>query len=175
MECSEEPASKKRRSSTTKTVEINQTDTVRATTTLTVPKEGPITATSIIESIPNEPPNQAAKHPDRQVLGGLQPSAPPEHLLFDLWQRNSPSVNNYSNVRQHTFQTKTVVMPENCGVCKKRISFGKQALKCKQCRNICHPECRDNLSLPCVPVVNTPTQRGVTVSFSILFTKTLFL
>lgn len=50
----DEPAAKKRRSLKDKVVEINATDTVRATTTLTVSKDGPITATSIIESLPTE-------------------------------------------------------------------------------------------------------------------------
>lgn len=48
------PAMKKRRSGEHKVVEINHTDSVRATTTLTVAKHGPITATSVIESFPGE-------------------------------------------------------------------------------------------------------------------------
>jgi hypothetical protein len=50
-----EPAPKKRRSSGAKAVEIGPSDTVRATTTLTMCKDGPITATSIIESVPKTP------------------------------------------------------------------------------------------------------------------------
>lgn len=71
----QEPAVKKRKSSNN--VEIGQTDTVRATTTLTVSKEGPITATSVIESIPKENENE---HDARITV-------PPANLVFDAWAR----------------------------------------------------------------------------------------
>lgn len=96
-----------------------------------------------------------------------RPSAPPAESVFSQWQndenhnRNSKS----SNVRYHTFQTKTVVMPENCTVCDKRMGFGKSVAKCAVCRTLCHLECKINAPVPCIPVVNTPTmQKGVLVS-----------
>lgn len=67
----EEPASKKRKSSTSKAVDIGTTETVRAITTLTVSKDGPIKATSIIESVPRS---------DMEHL------APPD-LVFESWGR----------------------------------------------------------------------------------------
>lgn len=42
-----------------------------------------------------------------------------------------------------------------------RMKFGKVALKCRDCRASCHPECKEQVPLPCVPVGNTPTCRGV--------------
>lgn len=41
-----------------------------------------------------------------------------------------------------------------------RIKFGKVALKCRDCRAICHPECRESVPVPCVPIANTPTAKG---------------
>ncbi|RZB89838.1 rac GTPase-activating protein 1 [Asbolus verrucosus] len=150
-----EPAIKKRRSSGNKIVEIGATDTVRATTTLTVTKDGPITATSIIESVPKGP--APLESPVESY-----PSVPPANLVFESWARESPRKReNGVNTRQHCFQQKTIVMPDTCGPCEKRIRFGKAALKCKECKAICHIECKDNLPLPCVPVMNTPTQRNI--------------
>ena len=45
-----------------------------------------------------------------------------------------------------------------------RIKFGKYQLKCRDCRATCHPECREQVPLPCVPVNNTPTRKGGVVS-----------
>ncbi|RDD38632.1 Rac GTPase-activating protein 1 [Trichoplax sp. H2] len=58
--------------------------------------------------------------------------------------------------RIHTFCSKTIYKPENCTVCSKRIKFGKVVFKCKDCKAIAHPDCKDSVPLPCVPVANTP-------------------
>uniref|UniRef100_A0A0B7ABE8 Rho-GAP domain-containing protein n=1 Tax=Arion vulgaris TaxID=1028688 RepID=A0A0B7ABE8_9EUPU len=46
---------------------------------------------------------------------------------------------------------KTVIKPETCVPCGKKIRFSKLAMKCKECRAACHPECKEKLSLPCIP------------------------
>lgn len=164
-----EPAMKKRRSSSSKAVEISHSDTVRATTTVVVPKEGPITATSVIESLP------------QQFSNAEQPSMTPKRKAFETdleehdgghqevqskWQRGTPCARTPSRAMRapHTFQQKIVVIPENCGPCDKRMRFGRTALKCKDCKALCHPECKDNLPLPCIPQTNTPTNRNLLVS-----------
>jgi len=53
--------------------------------------------------------------------------------------------------RVHVFISKTVIKPETCIPCGKRIRFSKFAMKCKDCRAVCHPECKDKLPLPCIP------------------------
>jgi len=53
--------------------------------------------------------------------------------------------------RIHLFMSKTVIKPEVCVPCGKRIRFSKVAMKCKDCRAACHPECKDKLPLPCIP------------------------
>ncbi|KAJ8012860.1 hypothetical protein DPEC_G00047260 [Dallia pectoralis] len=43
---------------------------------------------------------------------------------------------------RHFFLTKTVIRPETCVPCGKRIRFGKMAVKCRDCRVVAHPECK---------------------------------
>ncbi|CAM9426848.1 unnamed protein product [Lampetra planeri] len=52
--------------------------------------------------------------------------------------------------RQHSFFPKTVIKPESCVPCGKRIKFGKLAHKCRDCRMVAHAECRERCPLPCV-------------------------
>ncbi|XP_018574232.1 rac GTPase-activating protein 1-like, partial [Anoplophora glabripennis] len=130
-----EPATKKRRSSGNKVVEIRATATVTTTTTVTVTNEGPIKATSVVESLPKTP------FPEPPIITRLPESS--------------------ANLRQHCFQQKTVVMPGSCMSCAKRTHFGRSVLKCRDCRAICHLECKDYLPLPCVPAANTPGNRNL--------------
>ncbi|XP_052094781.1 rac GTPase-activating protein 1-like isoform X1 [Mytilus californianus] len=59
--------------------------------------------------------------------------------------------------RVHFFISKTVIKPETCTPCGKRIGFGRMAMKCKDCRASCHPDCKDSLPLPCIPTApSTP-------------------
>ncbi|NEU36509.1 hypothetical protein GN156_38360, partial [bacterium LRH843] len=68
----------------------------------------------------------------------------------------------YSNglSKTHSLTTKNVIRPENCDPCGKKIKFGRSALKCSDCRTVCHVECRDQLSLPCIPPGNATTPKG---------------
>ncbi|KAM7370310.1 hypothetical protein PAMP_009870 [Pampus punctatissimus] len=43
---------------------------------------------------------------------------------------------------KHVFVSKTVIWTETCLPCGKRIRFGKIAMKCRKCRVITHPECK---------------------------------
>lgn len=61
--------------------------------------------------------------------------------------------------RNHTFFNKTTLKSELCQVCNKAVKFGKTCLKCRDCRTVCHPECKDKTSLPCVPCVPTPNKK----------------
>lgn len=66
------------------------------------------------------------------------------------------------NSRAHIFCTKTIIKPESCTPCGKRIKFGKIAFKCKDCRAVCHTDCKEQVPLPCVPTTNTPSTKGFT-------------
>jgi Phorbol esters/diacylglycerol binding domain (C1 domain) len=50
----------------------------------------------------------------------------------------------------HSFAQKTVLKPEKCYVCQKRIKFGKICLKCAGCRMTVHSECSDKAPPLCV-------------------------
>ncbi|KAH3893959.1 hypothetical protein DPMN_018114, partial [Dreissena polymorpha] len=66
--------------------------------------------------------------------------------------------------RIHFFISETVIRPRTCVPCGKRIGFGRMAMKCKECRSMCHPECKDNLPLPCISAPPTPGGTGKTQS-----------
>ncbi|KAJ3587101.1 hypothetical protein NHX12_013491 [Muraenolepis orangiensis] len=68
---------------------------------------------------------------------------------------------NTGSIRCHEFVSKTVIKPESCVPCGKRIKFGKISLKCRDCRVVTHPECRERCPLPCIPnVAGTPVKIG---------------
>ncbi|XP_063338431.1 rac GTPase-activating protein 1 isoform X2 [Pelmatolapia mariae] len=50
---------------------------------------------------------------------------------------------------KHTFVSKTVIRPETCTPCGKRIRFGKMVAKCRNCRVVAHPECRQKFADGC--------------------------
>lgn len=39
------------------------------------------------------------------------------------------------------------------------IKFAKTCLKCRDCWDICHTKCREQVPLPCVPSANTPNSK----------------
>ncbi|XP_049916317.1 rac GTPase-activating protein 1 [Epinephelus moara] len=56
---------------------------------------------------------------------------------------------------KHVFLSKTVIRPETCSPCGKRIRFGKMAVKCRNCRAVAHPECKQKLSDSCSAAATT--------------------
>lgn len=59
---------------------------------------------------------------------------------------------------QHVFQQKTVIRPETCTPCGKRIRFGKFAVKCRDCRVVSHPECKYLCVEKCSPTAHGSAQ-----------------
>ncbi|XP_012252065.2 rac GTPase-activating protein 1-like [Athalia rosae] len=184
-----EYSAKKRRSSIHKNVDLNVSDRIVTTTTVVVPKDGPITASSVIEAVPgneNTDPNQHSFHKshksvdrsrpktshgnDNNPLINVAPSAPKADIMTsgsdsESVFKPSPNIGGYTlntkSSRGHSFTAKTVIKPEICTPCGKRIRFGRVALKCRECRATSHTECKDLVPLPCVPTGNTPTLRGI--------------
>nr|XP_057922660.1 rac GTPase-activating protein 1 isoform X2 [Doryrhamphus excisus]XP_057922661.1 rac GTPase-activating protein 1 isoform X2 [Doryrhamphus excisus] len=62
---------------------------------------------------------------------------------------------------KHVFISKTVIRPEMCLPCGKRIRFGKMALKCRNCRAVAHPECKQKCSKICSGHAGGPTGSDV--------------
>ncbi|XP_059969399.1 rac GTPase-activating protein 1 isoform X1 [Mesoplodon densirostris] len=135
-------------------------ESIVAKTTVTVPNDGgPIEAVSTIETVP-------CWTRSRRKTGTLQPwnsdstlsSRQPEPKT-DTDGSNTPQSNG--GMRLHDFVSKTVIKPESCVPCGKRIKFGKLSLKCRDCRVVSHPECRDRCPLPCIPtLIGTPVKIG---------------
>ncbi|XP_076640104.1 rac GTPase activating protein tumbleweed [Colletes latitarsis] len=185
-----EYSTKKRRSTLQKVAELNSSDRIVATTTVVMPKEGTITASSVIEAIPGDenvdpqgPLHTSCKRhksgdrsksklssaDTKQTKIDTAPSAPRMEILTSGSDsegvfKPSPNIGGYTlntkSARGHSFIAKTVIKPEVCTPCDKRIRFGKVALKCRDCRATAHTECKDLVPLPCVPTGNTPTLRG---------------
>ncbi|XP_043597338.1 rac GTPase-activating protein 1 [Bombus pyrosoma] len=185
-----EYSTKKRRSTVQKAAELTSSDRIVATTTVVMPKDGNITASSVIEAIPGDEnidpqgplhnSRKRRKSGDRSkskltpvdtndIQMDTAPSAPKMEALTSESDsegvfKPSPNIGGYTlntkSARGHSFVAKTVIKPEVCTPCDKRIRFGKVALKCKDCRATAHMECKDLVPLPCVPTGNTPTLRG---------------
>lgn len=56
---------------------------------------------------------------------------------------------NNAAAGKHVFLSKTVIRPELCYCCGKRMRFGKAAVKCRNCRVVVHPECKSKCPLSC--------------------------
>uniref|UniRef100_A0A8C8F8M3 Rac GTPase-activating protein 1 n=1 Tax=Oncorhynchus tshawytscha TaxID=74940 RepID=A0A8C8F8M3_ONCTS len=146
------PCASKRSRSTGRTSEKGNESLV-AKTTVTVPANGgPIEAVSTIESVPywTRSRRKTGDIKSEDVMF-KQPSRPQEP--------STPQGNG--GVRLHEFVSKTVIKPESCVPCGKRIKFGKISLKCRDCRVVTHPECRERCPLPCIPSLSgTPVKIG---------------
>ncbi|CAF0967587.1 unnamed protein product [Didymodactylos carnosus] len=67
--------------------------------------------------------------------------------------------------RAHNFISRSILMPETCCVCIKRIHFGKLAYRCLSCSALCHMSCKENCTTLCLPNVKTPS-RGAIANFT---------
>ncbi|XP_068519757.1 rac GTPase-activating protein 1 isoform X1 [Anas acuta] len=135
-------------------------ESIVAKTTVMVPSDGgPIEAISTIQTVPYSLRSQ-------RKSGPLQPWNSDSNLGSKQLESKSESngsctPQNNGGVRLHEFVSKTVIKPESCVPCGKRIKFGKISLKCRSCRVVAHPECRDRCPLPCIPTLTgTPVQIG---------------
>uniref|UniRef100_A0A8P4GGD5 Rac GTPase-activating protein 1 n=1 Tax=Dicentrarchus labrax TaxID=13489 RepID=A0A8P4GGD5_DICLA len=126
-------------------------ETLVTKTTVTVPANGgPVEAVSTIETVPYWTRSR------RKTSKIFQPGIPEGEIKM---QPSTPQ--NHGGVRHHEFVSKTVIKPESCVPCGKRIKFGKISLKCRDCRVVSHPECRERCPLPCIPNMGgTPVKIG---------------
>uniref|UniRef100_A0A3B4BGF4 Rac GTPase-activating protein 1 n=1 Tax=Periophthalmus magnuspinnatus TaxID=409849 RepID=A0A3B4BGF4_9GOBI len=124
-------------------------ETLVTKTTVVVPANGgPVEAVSTIETVPYW--TRSRRRTGNKVF---------IHLHGKLTHPSTPQ--NNGGVRLHEFVSKTVIKPESCVPCGKRIKFGKISLKCRDCRVVSHPECRDRCPLPCIPTLPaTPVKIG---------------
>uniref|UniRef100_A0A8C7FZD8 Rac GTPase activating protein 1 n=1 Tax=Oncorhynchus kisutch TaxID=8019 RepID=A0A8C7FZD8_ONCKI len=146
------PSASKRSRSTGRTSDKGNESLV-AKTTVTVPADGgPIEAVSTIEAVPYWTRS-------RRKTG--------KSFYSFTWDSESDKSEDASgtqgngSVRNHKFVSKAVIKPESCVPCGKRIKFAKISLKCRDCRLVTHPECRELCPLPCIPILGgTPVKIG---------------
>jgi Rac GTPase-activating protein 1 len=169
-------------------MELTSNQHVIATTTVTVAHHGPVTASSKVESIPAS--NKRDKSREEKRREAIKPSAPPmdTHSSSEdsFWQQQGvrggligcggdagpsapaiiglPSTMGRINSRAHVFQTKNIIRPETCGPCGRKIKFAAKVMKCVDCRAVCHPECKEDVPLPCVPMGTTPSKKMVRIN-----------
>ncbi|NXA27709.1 RGAP1 protein, partial [Ibidorhyncha struthersii] len=153
------PGPQKKTRSISSTVDQGN-ESIVAKTTVMVPNDGgPIEAISTIQTVPYSLKRQGKSGP-------LQPwssesSIGSKQLESKLEAHGSSTPQNHAGVRLHEFVSKTVIKPESCVPCGKRVKFGKISLKCRDCRVVAHPECRDRCPLPCIPTLTgTPVRIG---------------
>ncbi|KAL4222076.1 Rac GTPase-activating protein 1 [Mactra antiquata] len=149
---------------------------VVTTTTITVTADGrPIEATTEV-SVPTsgrKALNKSFSEPnlDKHMLeaetdSDLDPWTPRNNITRSASKHNletptTPGLRKANSAsrglnRIHFFISETVIRPRTCVPCGKRIGFGRLAMKCKECKSMCHNECKDNLPLPCVSAPPTP-------------------
>ncbi|NWZ41878.1 RGAP1 protein, partial [Brachypodius atriceps] len=153
------PAPQKKSRSISNTAD-QANESIVAKTTVTVPNDGgPIEAISTIQTVPY--PRRS-----RRKSGPLQPwnsesSIGSKQLESKSDTDGCSTPQHNGGVRLHDFVSKTVIKPESCVPCGKRVKFGKISLKCRDCRVVAHPECRERCPLPCIPTLTgTPVRIG---------------
>ncbi|XP_063276998.1 rac GTPase-activating protein 1 [Prinia subflava] len=152
------PAPQKKSRSISSTAE-QANESIVAKTTVTVPNDGgPIEAISTIQTVPY-PRRSRRKSGPLQAWNSESSLGSKQESKADTDGSSTPQHNG--GVRLHDFVSKTVIKPESCVPCGKRVKFGKISLKCRDCRVVAHPECRERCPLPCIPTLaGTPVRIG---------------
>ncbi|XP_037540607.1 rac GTPase-activating protein 1 [Nematolebias whitei] len=152
------PAPSKRSRSTGRTSEKGN-ETLVTKTTVTVPTNGgPVEAVSTIETIPYWTRSRR-KTGTVSLINSHQSIN--DRSLEGQTKAGASTPQSKGGVRLHEFVSKTVIKPESCVPCGKRIKFGKISLKCRDCKVVSHPECRERCPLPCIPNLGgTPVRIG---------------
>ncbi|XP_073401544.1 rac GTPase-activating protein 1-like [Dendrobates tinctorius] len=133
-------------------VNENIKEAIIAKTTMLITDSGPIHATSSIESVPRRRSRKSRGLSSMQDQNVVLPQ------INEDEQENEPEGPRPNNPAQaHVFLSKTMIRAEQCSVCGQKTRFGKMSLKCRNCRILIHPECRDFCSKLC-PSTLPPSQ-----------------
>ncbi|XP_025405158.1 rac GTPase-activating protein 1-like isoform X1 [Sipha flava] len=132
-----------------------------ATTTVTMQPFKNISAKSVIETkplclfpTPSAPPiSDSLDSFDSDPYGNENNQNVPNTI-------HSSSALNKLNNRAHNFTQKSVIIPEICGPCGKKVKFNRVVVKCLDCKATAHLEHKDKVPLPCIPVKSTPNKNG---------------
>ncbi|KAL9919304.1 rac GTPase-activating protein 1-like [Glossina fuscipes fuscipes] len=135
-----------------------------ATTKVTIPQDGQgaIRAESTIETA-------SLQARQMNALGGIEyideaPACTPQKSISTpatvkpITPVITPSTTGTLK-RGHNLARKKFIKPEICINCQKRIRFNMDGLRCRDCPERCHINCRPHLTICCVP--RTPTNKGL--------------
>lgn len=73
-----------------------------------------------------------------------------QNIFNDIFIGQSFTKKKIDNTENHYFQQKTILVPETCFACEKKICFGKTALKCKRCKGVYHVDCKEDIVPSCM-------------------------
>ncbi|XP_077129262.1 rac GTPase-activating protein 1-like isoform X2 [Ranitomeya variabilis] len=133
-------------------VNENIKEAIIAKTTMLITDSGPIHATSSIESVPRRRSRKSRGLSSMQDQNIVLPQ------INEDERENEPDGPRPNKPTQaHVFLSKTMIRAEQCSVCGQKTRFGKMSLKCRNCRILIHPECRDLCSKLC-PSTFLPSQ-----------------
>ncbi|KAE8581412.1 hypothetical protein XENTR_v10024781 [Xenopus tropicalis] len=111
----------------------NVRETVIANTALLVSDTGPFSA---VEAAPRRRSRKS------RPLSSLQDQTPALPQINEEEKEMEPEPPPYPT-RTHVYLSRTMIRAELCMVCGQKVRFGKMCLKCKDCRILIHPECKD--------------------------------
>ncbi|XP_073501807.1 rac GTPase-activating protein 1-like isoform X2 [Phyllobates terribilis] len=135
---------KPRPSLTAAVVNENIKEAIIAKTTMLITDSGPIHSTSSIEPVPRRRSRRSRGLSSMQDQNVVLPQ------INEDERENEAEVHRPENPAQaHFFLSKTMIRAEQCSVCSQKTRFGKMSLKCRNCRILIHPECRDFCSKLC--------------------------
>ncbi|XP_037533602.1 rac GTPase-activating protein 1 [Nematolebias whitei] len=104
----------------------------------------------VIQESPDNPALSTTQQCAVSVGGGDQTTSWSPNTSTWVEPEALPDIRNASIIRtektKHMFLSKTVIRPETCTLCGKRIRFGKVVVKCRNCRVVAHLECKQKLS-----------------------------
>ncbi|KAM8934032.1 rac GTPase-activating protein 1-like [Pelodytes ibericus] len=129
-------------------------ETVMAKTAMLVSDRGPIHAVSSVEAVPR----RKSRRSRAPFCFQDQTCALPQ--INEAEAELEPEIVPPASVKStqtHAFLSKTMIRAEMCAVCGQKTRFGKMSLKCRDCRILIHPECKDYCSKVCSSLL-VPTQ-----------------
>ncbi|XP_072274129.1 rac GTPase-activating protein 1-like isoform X2 [Pyxicephalus adspersus] len=152
---------KSRKSLNAAIVNNNIKEAVIAKTALSIIEGGPVQTTSSIESMPRRRSRKSCRLSSISDQSSVLPQINEAEQELDP-DTGPPSLQVLEQA--HVFLQKTMIRAEQCSVCGHKTRFGKMSLKCRNCRILIHPECRDFCPKQCPPATlpahNTGLKKG---------------
>uniref|UniRef100_A0A8C5Q8J0 Uncharacterized protein n=1 Tax=Leptobrachium leishanense TaxID=445787 RepID=A0A8C5Q8J0_9ANUR len=146
------PLLRRSRHSVSAVVSEHAKEPVTAKSTMLVTGGGPVHATTSVEAVPRR------KSRKSRAIFCLQDQTLPQitEAEHELEAEIVPAA-PVNPAQTHAFLSKTMIRAELCAVCGQKTRFGKMSLKCRDCRILIHPECKEYCSRACASQ-QAPTQ-----------------